>query len=367
MAGALVALDGVYGDAISTGADGTFTFADVRAPYDLTVSVSRAVYELRGLTRANPVVPASAGWTVERKVRLAGQVAGGMLPLARDERILLTIGSDTLAVAAGVDGAFDADFKWYGDGAREVALTAIRARTDSDGRYEVLAFGKTASFSIEHGGSVGDLTVPLAALDDLQTEGTTITVDPGAYRTFWTNQVEWFDVQGVRFRPSPGEWMPSQATLRFPGAAGISSRANDESENMAVRVMPVVMGGDTSLSLAAPVALMTTAPAYNAQGVSRTPTLEWKPVAGARSYWLTVGSLTFVLPGAETRLDVPDFGALGGLSAGEGYSWEVRAFLDAGFAADDVTDGSGRGLQRSRLADELTMYGTGPGFFMTAP
>jgi len=47
--------------------------------------------------------------------------------------------------------------------------------------------------------------------------------------------------------------------------------------------------------------------------------------------------------------------------------WEVKAFLDEGFSADDATDGSGMGIEKRFLMDEVTMYGTGLSWFQTAP
>lgn len=56
-----------------------------------------------------------------------------------------------------------------------------------------------------------------------------------------------------------------------------------------------------------------------------------------------------------------------GLISSEGTSWQVTAFLDDGFAAGDVADGSGAGRAKTLIAGELTMCQSAPTFFVTAP
>lgn len=364
--GARVALNGAYDDAVTTGADGAFALGDVQTPYDLAVVVSGALYELRGLTRANPVVPAASEWKVVRQATISGEVAGLDGPLPADEKILIGFGDDATAIVADQPG-FQGAVQWRGSAEKTFEVSAFHVRTDSQGGYEILAAGTMGPLAVEAGMSVDDLSIVLGPVLP-ETSETSVVIDIGAYDNFSVAGVAFFELDQTRVRLRGAEWMPSHATLRFPGAAAISLRATDAKENLAIRVAPVVPEGMTPIVLPATLALEAIEPRFDATGVSTTPVLKWTSVPGAKSYWVNVGMMAFVLPATETSLEIPDTGDLRvRLPAGEGMGWQVHAFLDAGFAANDMTDGSGMGLDRTFFADELTVYRTGLSWFRTAP
>jgi len=367
VAGARVALNGAYETSVTTGDDGSFSFSDVATPYDLAVEKGRLVYELRRLTRANPVIPAASDWVAKARANLSGEVTGATQPLPDGESVLLSLGPDTSAVETS-GGAFEATVDWFGQAERQGALAAAHVRVKSDGGIECLAAGARADLTLRDREDVSDLSIDLAPVASPETQEATIQIDHGAYRTFASSRIAWFDLDGRRFRPRTTGWIPSNTTATFPKQAGIAVVATDAKERLAYRVVPVQSESVTTIVMPAEPALQAVEPLHEATGVSRTPTLKWTEVPGARSYWVTVGLLSFVLPATENSLEVGAYEAWNaGLFAGEGMGWEVKAFLDAGFSADDVADGSGRGIERRFLLDEVTMYGSGLTWFQTAP
>ena len=364
--GARVALNGALDLAVTTGADGRFSFPGVSTPYDLAVEKGRLVYELRGLNRAAPTIPLASDWVAKRQATIEGSVTGTPLPLPGGDSLLLSLGPDTNAFEAEVDGSFQAAPRWYGAAKRSGDLAAVLVRVQFDGGLECLAAGARTDVSLDDGDTKGDLGVDLTQLADAPTQEAKIDIAYGAYTSFSSTRVAWFDVDGVRFRPRNAGWIPAKTTARFPANAGMAIVANDAKERAVWKVVPI--GAETKVEFPAEAALRVIEPFANSTGVSRTPTLSWSAVPGARNYWVKVGNLSFVLPGTEHTLEIGTYEAWNaGLERGAGMSWEVMAFLDAGFSADDVTDGSGKGLDRRLLMDELTMYGSGLTFFQTAP
>lgn len=367
--GAWVALDSDYDNALSTDATGAFSFEDVSPPYDLTVAAGGQVYELRGLTRLDPVIPAAPYWVAERKARVSGTIdCSADFPLDQNEVIAVAFHHSPRSLQDIENGAFSGPMSWLGNDDIAAKLVAAHLRELPTGGLELVAIGSLPNLSLSSGSERDDLSIALHPVDASLNQETEVQIDYGAYTKYVGQRVLYFYHQGTRVPLQPFGGFANGQRIRTPPGATISVHASDATDNSVARVVPAVAGGLTSVVLPPQPALKALAPANRATGVSATPPLTWTPVAGATAYWVSVGAMQFVLPADEARFEVPDYGSLfPGLAPGQESWWQVTAFLEEGFAADDVADGSGLGFAKTLFLDELTVYQSAQTHFVTGP
>jgi|GEM_PF-3585214 len=374
--GAMVALDGEYEAFDITGADGTFHFDDVDEPYSISASVDGQIVHLEGVRRRNPVVTFGSAFMAPRMMGIAGNVsapdvaaivAEPPFPLESDESLMVVPAGESIAgVETDPDGIFDGQVVWFGAKERTADLVALLFRTQADGSFEIVDSGKRAGFALEAGKSVADVTIPLN-LGPMESRSTTLALDRGTYTSSPNLMLMSLSAQGATIIPQKQIYLADGDAFGFAGNVRLVLSGADADGHVAWVSRSAVAGGTTNLHLPKSTVFRVVTPSKGAMDVARTPTLGWTPVAGATSYLLTVSdigrSMTVVLPGNATSWSVPDFGALGGiLAGGSTIQWNVIAFSGGPMTADDMLDGSGRGMGSLYLGGVSDAYQSGSSF-----
>jgi hypothetical protein len=375
--GAVVMLDDNPSRVATTGSAGTFAFADVIAPYTLTVKAGTTIVEYRGLTRTSPQLSTS-GAGARYTANLAGNVKSPALPLPADQMLLLAATKGVMAVdVANATGAYDLGFSWEGSPSVVVDLVALHVSLAVPSHI-IKSYWQTGTrpgVSLTNGSHQTGLDVSLST--PVSTAKTILDYDPGAYSVGAKGTYFTVEAQGARFLASIlGATIPSGADLLLPSdGATFAVSGKDADGNEAVRIGTAVLGGTTTLDLPVNTLLANSAPGKGAVGVSKTPTLSWTPVNGADFYALyvrNVGALAYfvMMPGTSTTVTLPDYTTLGlPLQAGSTYDWQVFTFEASGMSVDSMTDPATAALLSVNLhgARSLSLYTSAMTTFTTAP
>ncbi|CAN5923157.1 hypothetical protein BH11MYX4_BH11MYX4_05580 [soil metagenome] len=375
--GAGVMLDGDPSRVVTTGSAGTFEFADVTAPYTLTVKAGTELVEYRGLSRTRPQLPAS-GSGARYVAKLAGNVKSPAFPIPADQRLLLAATKGVVAFDFAIPtGAYDLAFQWAGSASVVVDLVALHVSIAVPGSI-ITSYWQTGTLpavSLTNGSHQTGLDLSLST--PVSVAKTTLDYDPGAYSVGAGGSYLMVDAQGARFLAAAlGATIPSGTELLLPAdGATLTVSGSDADGNAAWRIGAAVLAGTTTLDLPVNTLLANGAPAKGAVGVSKTPTLSWTPVKGADFYAVYVkkiGALAYFLrvPGTSASVTLPDYTALGlPLQGNTTYTWQVIAFEASGVSVDSMTDPATAafltvGMYRAR---SMSQYSTASTTFTTAP
>ncbi|AKU90841.1 carboxypeptidase-like regulatory domain-containing protein [Vulgatibacter incomptus] len=364
--GATILLDGDIDRLETTGTDGLFHFGGVDTPYRLTVLASGQLYELRGLTRSNPVVVAGSevgAFTVRQGAKIAGHVGGPAYPVG-GKILLAPSGRTGVTVSADpANGDFDAEMAWMGDAKQTRDLVAAWIEYGPEGLV-VHGLGRKTDVTLESGIGLSGLGVSLGG--PIETRPTTVSSFGGAYSDAFVTLYGSFTIEGTRFNVLDGI-VGSVAGVPTDGAV-FYAQGYDADGNFAIRLIPAIPGGTTRVELPEIAEMKAVSPVNHSMNVSTRPTLAWTQATGAKAYWVIVGPYTYVLPATAHSLQIPDTSSFGiSLDRGKNYDWYVAAMMSDGFSADDATDGSGLGINRFLILDEDTLLIQTVAEFKTAP
>ena len=210
------------------------------------------------------------------------------------------------------------------------------------------------------------MVVPLN-LGPLDAKSTTLSLDHGAYGASVNLMFMSVSAQGAMLIPQEPLSLVDGDSFGFSGNVRLAYSARDVDGHVAWMSRSAVADGTTKLHLPKSTLFKVVTPRDAATDVSRTPTIGWTPVAGATSYLVSISdigrSMIVLLPGNVTSWTLPDFGALGGtLAGGSTISWSVTAFSGGPMTADDMLDGSGRGMGSLYLGGVEAAYQSGSSF-----
>ncbi|HET6436548.1 MAG TPA: carboxypeptidase-like regulatory domain-containing protein [Anaeromyxobacter sp.] len=372
VSGADVVLNGDDASILTTGADGAFSYAQVKPPYNLTVKSATTVIEFRGLRRAAPqIVTSSEG--LSYGATLAGNVTGPTYPLVH-QCIWLGASNGVLTTGTTSSGAYSAGFLWPAGLSTTTDLAALYGQGDCQNAptafYQV---GKRTGVTAQNG--VGQVGLDIDLSTAVNTRSTVLDYSPGAYSSSPHATYLMVYAGGAHFLLALLQsTLPSGASVPFPEGGGTFLVAGHDAQgNMATRIGKAVLGGTTRLDLPTSTALSNSQPLDGAT-VSKTPSLSWTPVSGAALYVVTVEAsgleYRFYLPGDSATLSLPDYSALGlPLAGNTTYTWTALAMKWSGMDPDALTDPAVGGLGLAQLfqATDLTYYNSQQTSFTTTP
>jgi hypothetical protein len=377
ISGANIILNNTSSSLVTTGADGTFSFANVTPPYVLTLKSGTAVAEYRNLTRANPQLTSAILGGVAYTATLAGDVTGPTYPLPFGQGILVGASNGVLPLgvaASSTTGAYSGAFLWTGSASKTTDLVALRATATGP---LITAYSQTGTRSgVVLNNSVNQTNLDIALTTAVTTTNSIFNYALGAY-TSGTPGGRYLTLKasGATFFLLTSPVVPSSSNLLLPSeGATLVVTGTDVSGNSAIRIRSAVLGGTTTLDLPATTALKNSLPANAAINVSKTPTLSWTPVSGAEIYAVTLStagqSFAFIVPATSASLTVPDYAVLGmALLGATVYNWSVIAVQTGGLSTDATVDpaGSGLSLVGLFLATSLDWYTSVATSFTTVP
>lgn len=371
---ASVVLNNNFAALQTTPAGGTFSFSNVTPPYTLTVRSGTAIREYRNLSRSNPQISVSGG--VIYGATLGGNVTGPTYPLPAGNRIIIgaTNGVLPMSVSASTaTGAYNGAFAWLGNTNTTTDLVALRYTYISPDITGYSQMGKRSGVNLSNGVNQSGLDIALS--NPVSTASTTFNYNLGAYTVFGGGVLLTIKADGALFYlPLP---VTSGSSMLLPNEGGtFLVSGSDASGNGAIRIAPAVLGGTTTLDLPSSTALQNSLPANGAINVSKTPTLNWTPVAGAELYVISLSgpglNYSIIIPGTSNNLTIPDYTTLGlPLSGSTAYSWSVIGVKDWGGSSDTITDPAGMGggfnFTSLYMVSSLTYYGSVGTTFTTVP
>lgn len=375
LAGAKVQLN--HGAVLTTGADGTFTFGNVSAPYTLTVATALGVQEYRGLkTNALHILtgPEMANLST---ATVSGQIGGVALPLPSGQAFAVGASDSALALAPGsVDGAtgsYAATLMWPKGNTAVTTLSAVRVSFSGGGISAYESAGSRSGLALSKGTGVTGVNIP--ATSPVLAAPVSVNFNLGAYADFASASLMSFVASGTTFTFPVGPPVTSGSNVLIPTAGASLLLQGKHASGAAMLARRRALPGSFSFSAPPAVTLINSAPGDSATGTSRTPALHWSAVTGATSYQVNLRALpgsaryTFWLPGDVSSLTLPDYTVLGApLAGGSTYGWEVRAHLGSGFEVDRMADGnSGATLYKLLALNEWTVYDSVKTTFTTAP
>lgn len=333
--------------AVTTGEDGSFTFAAVSAPYDLTVADTGVgiAHTYVGLTVSEPRLQSIgaliSGSTLESETIVSGTLAhAAFVPVPANHRVEVCVeGVDRFALGCDtvIEGESDYEIEnagWRGSPTASVRVRAVLVETD--------AAGNPASIKAQAVSGVETLTDGAPAVVDLtlantasQASVTLTAVPPSGFSlasyglvSHYTERAS-FGIGG--FDPSPATTFPVIAPF-FAGASHTAfatafSNAPDSASQSIAWSIDHGSGDAVTLSLPSPPTLV--APADTATGVTTETeftlvnpsggltTLLFQPDASGPVYAVTT---------AETTAHLPALGSIGlALPAGADYTWAAVA------------------------------------------
>lgn len=333
----------------TTDANGAFTFTEVAKPYNLNISIGTQVHLFSGLTRANPTLALlsfAGGAALNGTKTVTGTLFGGAgYPNPANhlsEVVFAAPGAPTVFAGAnsknvagsgsGQSGAYSLNAQWTGSNNAVGTLHALQWETDpaSPTRPTTYKGYGVRNATLTNGGSVGNQNITLAPV----TTGSLNLAVSAASGTTITARGVYVNLDAKSFLLLVNEVTPdANATYSVPAIPGkslsVAVSASDGNGGSAIVQQNGLQPG-AAVTLAVPVSPLLTAPADSQTGVSRAPTLTYKPTPNAINvlvlgsatktyvYYSTAASVTLRLPSATK------------------HSWFVAAF--GGYATlDDFT------------------------------
>lgn len=364
-AGATAILGVDFAHPVTVDAAGVFAFADVAAPYDLTIlqdGVNGAtVMILRGLTAETPRVPLSLQLTTAHSTSIEGTVHGSFFPLTTGQAIFGSTCNAPGDFAVDADHLFTAIAAWTGPASSSCDLVGLFAEGGT--------ITQAGSLPLAVQPDVPYSGVPLTIDQAIATKPTSIELDPGAYSARPSTYLSAVNVLGKRATLFDSITVGSSIGVPVDGGT-ILVQAKDSVTapfNTMVYATPAVLDGTTAITLPSEIALRASAPLNEATGVSLSPTLSWSELPGAENYYLRIYAGNrqhlIILPAGTTTFSFEGYAALG---ANTTYTWAVMATDTDIFSPDRIVDGTGRaGLAELYARDSGAYYGSAPRTFTT--
>jgi hypothetical protein len=377
VSGANLILNNSSSSLVTTGADGTFSFANVTPPYVLTLKSGTAIAEYRNLTRANPQLTSSILGGVASTATLAGDVTGPTYPLPLGQGIIVGASNGVLPFGVGANsttGAYSGTFLWAGSASKTTDLVALRATATGPVITAYIQTGTRSGVVLNNG--VNQTNLDIALTTAVTTANSIFNYSLGAYASGSAGgRYLTLKAGGATFFLPTSPVIPSGTNLLLPSeGATLVVTGSDASGNSAIRFRSAVLGGTTTLDLPATTALKNSLPANAAINVSKTPALSWTPVSGAEIYLVSLStggqSFAFIVPATSASLTVPDYSVLGmALLGATVYNWSVIALQTGALTTDAMTDpaGSGVSLVALFLASTLDWFTSVATSFTTVP
>ena len=388
-----IVTSGAFNQAAVTGADGTFTLAQVPTPYNVTLLDGTARYALEfvGLTRGDPVLPDVVGSpsASRRAATLTGEVTGGSYPespshattwaLFASPQTMNFFGEGCVTSSftgpcsvINSAGSHSAQIGWLGLTGTTGALYVLQTVLDEAMLPVGYAYGQLADISLEDGATLSNQDLRLEGISTGALEGT-VNVPLG------------MNFNGTRFSLLLSSTIPFPLT--FDGSVSTTFRYVVPSlQNTSLLVAatgtvvgaPVVSatvqkrvsenGSPVTLSLPPPPTQVE--PASGATGVSVTTPFAWTPFAqGVHIFQLSFddeafSQLALIVYTAASTASLPDLADAGlVLRPSTEYLWDVDGL--APVASIDALTAPGA-IQSLKLRDYLES-GSGPQQFTTGP
>lgn len=368
--GATVVLDGDR--QVITGADGRFDFSDVGERYRLSVAFGREIIVLDGLRRVDPTVSLQGRG---RQAQLSGSIEGVEFPLPDGQAIAFFSGGAGSVWKGGGDARFikaasfeNLGLEWTGSQAPEAIVAAL---VEPSYAFTVLKASEPLPVDLSRKSSLDGLHFTLD--QEVTRAETLISREPGAYTLDRGVFLEALELQGGRALVSWKLSIPEGDPFSFPAEGGATLRyvGADRAGVSCETTAPAIADGTTTLRCPEIPAFVPLSPLEDAIDVSTTPTIRWNPDPDSKAYWIQIGGeeghFTWIVPAPADSLEIgPDLPE-GQLRPGSTYTFWIRTFLNDGFDADALTDGSGFWSERLNLATGPTTMLHAPYHFTTAP
>jgi hypothetical protein len=325
--------------AVTTDANGAFSFTEVTKPYAATVSVGTQVHLFSGLTRADPTLAllnSSGGTALSGTKTVTGTLFGGAgypnpanhlseVVFAAPGAQTVFAGANSKNVAgssAGQSGAYSLNAQWTGTNNAVGTLHALQWETDpaSPTRPTTYKGYGTKSATLTNGGSVSNQNITLAPVT---TGSLNLAVNAASGTTITARGVV-VNLDAKSYFALVSEVTPdANATYSVPAIPGkslsVSVSASDASGGTAIVQQNGIQPG-AAVTLNIPVSPLLTAPANNLTNVSNVATLSYMPTPNAVNVVvLSSNSKTYVYYSTAASLTLR-------LAADTKYSWSVSAF-----------------------------------------
>ncbi len=335
IANANVLLDGKV---TSTATDGTFTVADVHAPYDVTLSFAgdSEVWVYEGLTRADPTVQV-LWFPAGHQATVAGTI--GTAPFQSNETGAMFPGGSELAFggAGGSTGSSTigpGTVQWSTTDPLHTTLYGIRAIVDGSGNpTSYTGYGST-DVTLHDGDALTGVTIPASSVSTGALSGSLTA--PSGYTLADGRAVIRFGpasagallgLQLASVNPS-GSFSNTMVPIATGISHGLAATATDGAGD-STTAWDAVTAPNPSASLILPNVAMPTAPASGATNVAPGATFSWTALTGS-VYLLTLdpagpGTQLHIVT-TDTSTTLPDLTAINrALPNSAGYSFWVQA------------------------------------------
>ena len=315
-------------NAVTTAADGTFTFTGVKTPYTLTVLDSTNKYGevFVGLTRTDPVLPDVIGVPTGNSATIAGTITG-VTPGGDYLYGTSTLGGSASGTVDSGTGAMTGSCSWNGPSTDTFTLWGVGYDASTQ---HVIAAGST-TLTATNGVAQNSVSLAMAAVTPVPFS-LTITgapADAGSYPG--GANVYLSDANSPFAAILGGASVSSNATVvvsqpRVPGA-GITALAEFLHGPHEVTIAYGVTGSSVTLPVNPP--LIQAVPVDAATGVTVATPFSWSAEPSPAVYQIyfsptSIGPPAYVVYTTATTTTIPDLSLAGlGLPSAQGYLWQV--------------------------------------------
>jgi len=361
-------------------ADGTFHFAPVALPYDLTLidGASQTVVIYRGLSRADPHVIATS-LAVPPVTANSATISGAVSTLAclgPDQTLQVCYGSgarDTSAsggiCTTSTDGTYSLDVHWKGTGPITGNLYALQMDQDGGVATGYPGFGRLDGITLASGDDLMDENLAAggalttALLNGTVSGGTGINLLPGVAFLTMDNQV------AIPLGSSESNAAPSMLVPVIPGGTYGYQASGELTLGGSTFLLARNLDPATPFNITVPAPAVPLLPAAGAIGVTPTTPFSWTPVTGSVAIVQVLsrspGVPAYVLFTTGSSMTLGDFSAAGfPFPTSTDYLWPIGS---AGpyTGTDDLAGPEGPFIQ---AATSDFFLATGPDTtFTTAP
>ena len=327
-----------------TDANGQFSIAGVKKPYDIAVIVgsAKAAIVYKNLSKDNPtLIFLGSSFTAKRTATVNGTVSGGAnypLPTNHIDRAVFgspeTRNNNTTIQINDTSGDFDTTVEWFGPTTTTGAIHALQWEGSNAFPTKFTGYGKVAT-TLADNNTANNQDIALTGLGSLNAGGT-VTV-PTNYSIDGKNLAVTFDANTGLEIGTDSSTNPNFnfVTPQINGAK-LSMMVQTSGPN-GVFSQVIKTGFDvdsTNISLNVPTASNLSLPVNNANNVNNTTEFVWSPSSANDVVYLTFfggksGGPSFLVISDTTKVTIPDLSGQGlGLTAStpgaiQEYVWNV--------------------------------------------
>jgi hypothetical protein len=337
----VIIASGSFSASAVSGADGTFSVANVPMPYNATlISSNSSVVEYVGLTRTDPTLTDLAAVTEANSSMLSGTLSGGNYPESADYSTSLAFSSPQTSYLFNDDGSggYAQNISWSGPSTTTGALYALQVHTVSGLAANFPGYGSLSSLALTSGTAAVAPVLTLSAVTN-GTVGGTVTPASG----YTLEEIDMF----LQATPTvPLQFLAdSSGTADFsyvvPSISGtslqIEALAHSAAGESSVVLQVGLTADSTGVSIAIPAAPILSLPVDVATNVTVTTPFSWTAFSGGVHVLSIYGTGVphFDVITAATTATLPDLVMEGiSLPASANYSWQV-----IGFGPNQTVDG----------------------------